>query len=113
MQFTPVVFDVANRQIPVIIEPMTDVDAETTNIAPVCQTSWTSEYLAEDQFEKYAAKVNDKLVALEAYEVLENSLVVHIVYLEAHSESNPTLDGGVPKVRREMGKRRGKRAAVY
>ena len=51
----------------------------------------------EGRFEKYSAKVEDELIALGAYEVLENSLVVHIVYMEAHPESNPTLDGGTPK----------------
>ena len=56
-----------------------------------------SEYLAEQQFEKYAAKVGNELIALSAYEALENSLVTHIVYMEVHPESNPTLDGGAPK----------------
>ena len=97
MQFKPFVFDKMNRQIPVSIEPMMQSDAEVTNLPPVWQTSWTSEYLAEERFEKYAAKVGDELIALGAYEVLENSLVVHIVYMEAHPESNPTLDGGAPK----------------
>ena len=97
MQFNPFVFDKMNRQIPVSIEPMMQADAEITNLPPVWQTSWTSEYLAEERFEKYAAKVGDDLIALGAYEVLENSLVVHIVYMEAHPESNPTLDGGSPK----------------
>ena len=41
--------------------------------------------------------MGDELIALGVYDVLENSLVVHIVYMEAHPESNPTLDGGVPK----------------
>ena len=37
------------------------------------------------------------MIALGAYEILENALAVHIVYLEAQPESNPTLDGGQPK----------------
>ena len=97
MQFKPFVFDKMNKQISVSIEPMLQSDAEFTNLPPVWQTSWTSDYLAGDQFEKYSAKVGDELIALGAYEILENSLVVHIVYLEAHPESNPTLDGGSPK----------------
>lgn len=97
MQFKPFVFDKMNRQIPVSIESMQQADAESTNLPSAWQTSWTSEYLAEERFEKYAAKVGDELIALGAYEVLESSLVVHIVYMEAHPESNPTLDGGVPK----------------
>ena len=35
--------------------------------------------------------------ALGAYEILSNSLVVHIVYMEAQPESNPNLDDGKPK----------------
>ena len=99
MQFKPFVLDKMNRQVPVSIEPMLQLDAEFTNLPPVWQTSWTSEYLAEERFEKYAAKVGDELIALGAYEVLENSLIVHIVYMEAHPKSNPTptLDGGVPQ----------------
>ncbi len=97
MQFKPFVFDRENIQIPVSIEPMTQFDAQTTNLLPVWQTPWTSEYLAGDRFEKYAAKAGGELIALGAYEILENSLVVHIAYMEAHPESNPTLDGGVPK----------------
>lgn len=34
---------------------------------------------------------------MAAYEVLQNLLVVHIVYMEAHPESNPTLDDGQPE----------------
>ncbi len=97
VQFRPFVFDKINRQVPVSIEPMLPSDAEATNLPPVWQTSWTSVFLAEERFEKYAAKVNGKLIALAAYEVLQNSLVVHIVYMEAHPESNPTLDDGQPE----------------
>ena len=37
------------------------------------------------------------MIALGAYEILEHSLVVHIVDLGAQPESNPTLDRGQPK----------------
>lgn len=97
MQFKPFVLDAINRQVPVSIKPMLPSDAEATNLPPVWQTSWTSDFLAEERFEKYAAKVNGKLIVLAAYEVLQNLLVVHIVYMEAHPESNPTLDDGQPE----------------
>ena len=58
-----------------------------------------SEFLSDERLEKYAAKAGNELVALGAYELLENSLVVRIVYMEAQPESNPTLDGGTPKYR--------------
>lgn len=97
MQFVPFVLDRTNQQVPVSIEPMSPADAEATNMSPAWQTSWTSEYLAESRFEKYAAKAGDELIALGAYEILNHSLVVHIVYMEAQPESNPVLDGGEPK----------------
>lgn len=99
MQFKPFVFDKMNQQVPVSIEPLYSSDAEAINLPPVWQTSWTSEFLAEDRFEKYAAKVNGELIASAAYEVLQNSLVVHIVYMEAHPDSIPTIDGGNPAYR--------------
>lgn len=97
MRFKPFVFDKEHQQIPVSIVPMTEADAESTNLPPVWQTSWTSDYLAGERLEKYAAKVGDELIALCAYEILERSLVVHIVYMEAHPESNPNLDSEEPK----------------
>ena len=97
MQFKPFVFNREHTQIPVSIEPMTQLDAELTNSSPIWQTSWTSEYLADENYEKYAARVGEELIALAAYEILENSLVVHIAYMEAQPESNPTLNGGAPK----------------
>ena len=96
MRFQPFVYDRLKQQIPVTITPMTQSDADLTNKHPLWQTSWTSEYLADERFEKYAAKVGDELIALGAYEILESALVVHIVYMEAHPESNPTLDDGAP-----------------
>ncbi len=97
MEFKPFVFDCNEQQIPVSIAPMTAEDAEQTNMSPLWQTSWTSEYLIDSRFEKYAAKVGDELIALAAYEILKDALVVHIVYMEAHPDSNPTLDDGIPQ----------------
>ena len=96
-QFRPFVLDRIDQQIPVSIVPMVQADAELTNLLPVWQTSWTSEYLTEERFEKYAAKEGDELIALGAHEILNGSLVVHIVYMEAQPESNPNLDGGTPR----------------
>lgn len=45
-------------------------------------------------FEKYALKTsNGELVALAAYEILENDVMVHIIYIESQPESNPTIVG--------------------
>ena len=92
MHFQPFVFGREGCQIPVTIEPMTHRDAELTDEQPLWQTSWTSEALSDERFQRYAAKIGDELIALGAYEILEHALVVHIVYLEAQPESNPTLD---------------------
>ena len=97
MEFSPFVYDRENIQIPVSIEPMTREDAERTNAIPIWQTPWTSEYLDNETIEKYAAKAGNELIALGAYEILENSLIVRIVYMEAQPESNPTMDRGNPK----------------
>lgn len=97
MYFQPFVYDKEKRRVLVTITPMTNKDAEQTNAHPLWQTSWTSAFLLNERFEKYAAKVGDELLALGAYEILENALIVHIVYMEAQPESNPTLDEGNPK----------------
>lgn len=77
VQFRPFVYDAMNRQVPVAIEPMTAQDAALTDREPLWQTSWTSEYLADENYEKYAARVGDELIALAAYEILPTALVVH------------------------------------
>lgn len=97
MYFRPFVYDRNEQRVPVTITPLTKQDAEKTNENPMWQTSWTSAYLLDDRFEKYAAKFGDELIALAAYEILENALIVHIVYMEAQPESNPVMDGGDPK----------------
>lgn len=97
MQFVPYVLDRNKNEVPVSIEPMTAADAIQTTQSPQCQTAWTSDYLSDDRLVKYAAKVGNELIALGANEVLENALIVHIVYMEAQPESNPTMDGGHPK----------------
>ena len=55
MQFRPFVYDAMNRQVPVAIEPMTPQDVALTDREPLWQTSWASEYLANEGYEKYAA----------------------------------------------------------
>ena len=69
-------------------------DAVQTEKEPVWQTSWLSDYIQDNTFEKYALKTSDgELVALAAYEILENDVMVHITYIESQPESNPTIVG--------------------
>lgn len=75
VQFRPFVYNAANHQVPVVIEPMTPRDAALTDREPLWQTSWASEYLANEGYEKYAARVGDELIALAAYEILPTALV--------------------------------------
>ena len=95
MEFKPFIYNVRQEQIPVSITPMTDADAQKTTSA--WQTAWTSDFLSNPRLEKYVAKLDEELIALGAYEILKNALVVHIAYMEAQPESNPTLDDGNPK----------------
>ncbi len=93
MQFVPYVTDRNGKQLYVTITPMSQADSAQTEKEPMWQTPWTSEYLAEQVFEKYAVKLDDALIALGAYEIQKNALVVHIVYMEAEPGSNPTIVG--------------------
>lgn len=96
MRFVPYILQNNNR-VDVRIRKMTKRDADTTNAIPRWQTSWTSEYISDPKLEKYSVLYGNELVALGAYEVLESALMVHIVYMEAQPESNPTMDQGNPK----------------
>jgi len=99
VQFRPFVYDATNQQVPIVIEPMTQQDAATTTREPRWQTDWTSEYISKGKFEIYGLKTQvGELVALGAYEISEDMVTVHIVYMESQAQSNPTLCGR-PKYR--------------
>ena len=93
MVFVPFVVDSDNTPVTVDIHRMQMSEAEQTNHVPPWQTSWTSDYLMDDRFEKYAVVRGEELIALGAYEVQKASLIVHIVYLESQPASNPTIAG--------------------
>lgn len=97
MKFNPYIYGHDDLRIPVAVIPMAEDDARKTEDS--WQTSWASEYLADPRLEKYAVKLDDELIALGAYEVQESALVVHIVYMEAQPESNPTIAGKDRKYR--------------
>ena len=99
MQFVPYVLDRNDKRVDVSITPMESADALRTESSPKWQTAWTSEYLASEAFEKYAVKAGEELLALGAYEIQENALIVHIVYMEAEPGSNPTIVGENRKYR--------------
>ena len=99
MQFVPYVFDRDGERIDVSVVPMAQADALRTESSPQWQTAWTSEYLTSETFEKYAVKIGEELIALGAYEIQENALIVHIVYMEAEPGSNPTIVGESRKYR--------------
>lgn len=92
VQFRPFVYDAMNQQVSVAIEPMTPQDAATTTREPQWQTDWTSEYISKGKFDIYGLKTQiGELVALGAYEISEDVVTVHIVYMESQAQSNPTL----------------------
>ena len=94
-RFVPFIVNAADSQkVSVKIARMKKSDAAQTEKEPVWQTSWMSDYIQDRSFEKYALKTNEgELVALAAYEILENDVMVHITYIESHPESNPTIVG--------------------
>ena len=94
-RFVPFIIKTDGSQnISVKIVRMKKSDAVQTEKEPVWQTSWLSDYIQDDAFEKYALKTSSgELVALAAYEILENDVMVHITYIESQPESNPTIVG--------------------
>ena len=75
-RFVPFIVDAGdNQKIGVQITRMKKTDAAQTEKEPHWQTSWMSEYIQSNSFEKYALKTADgELVALAAYEILENDV---------------------------------------
>ena len=81
-------------EVGVKIARMKKADAMQTERPPVWQTSWRSDYIQDDAFEKYALKTAaGELVALAAYEIQQSDVMVHITYLESQPESNPAIVG--------------------
>ena len=93
--FVPFIIDTAARSpIGVTIARMKRADAAQTEKEPLWQASLLSDYMQDNKFEKYALKTDvGELVALAAYEILENDVMVHITYIESQPESNPTIVG--------------------
>ena len=61
-----------SQNISVKIVHMKKSDAIQTEKEPVWQTSWLSDYIQDNTFEKYALQTSDgELVALAAYKILE------------------------------------------
>ena len=93
MVFRPYVYDANNNRVDVCIRKMTQQDAQLTNRAPKWQSSWTSAFVRRKQYDKYAVLVNNKVIALGMYEIMNNMMCVHIVYVESHPDSNPVIVG--------------------
>lgn len=94
MRFDP--FIIANQtkeRISVKIDPASSKMLAETTQEPLWQTDWTSEYLSDPRYEKYAVTTQDnELVALGAYYPIQDGAVyVYIIYVESSPESNPTL----------------------
>ena len=98
-KFVPFIISTeTNKAVLVSIDSMTKADAQNTEYPPVWQTDWMSDYIQNNRFEKYALKTQaGELVALAAYEILENDVMVHITYIESQPESNPTFVGNAKK----------------
>lgn len=94
-KFVPFILRVADDSpVGIKIVKMKKSDAAQTEKEPLWQTSWLSDYIQDSAFEKYALKTNEgELVALAAYEIQKNDVMVHITYIESQPESNPTIVG--------------------
>lgn len=56
-----------HERVPVAIEEMTRADAESTNQPPLWQTDWTSDFIQNEEYQKYAVRTPEgELVALGA-----------------------------------------------
>lgn len=90
--FSPYILDQNNCKIKVTIQPVCSEDLKTQEVIPPWQTDWTEDYLNNQDFLLYSMKTETgELVALGAYQLLENSIIVRIVYMESQPESNPTI----------------------
>ena len=98
-KFVPfIIHTETNNSVLVSITPMTKADAQRTECPTAWQTDWMSDYIQDNRFKKYALKTQDgELVALAAYEILKNDVMVHITYIESQPESNPTFVGQAKK----------------
>ena len=84
------IWDTNRVRVPVFMSKADRRDLEATMADP-WQTDWSSEYITTNRFDLYALKTMEgALVALSAYEVREENLAVHIIYMESEPESNPT-----------------------
>lgn len=91
-RFELFVWNREGKKVPVRALKATRKDLEATLTTPVWQTNWTTEYVTESGFDIYALKNQmGELVALGTYEIGEDVVAVHIVYMESQAESNPTL----------------------
>ena len=88
MQFRPLVYDAMNRQVPVAIEPMTPQDAALTDREPLWQTSWTSEYLADENYEKYAKRIRKSRKICEYREAVRSLFAEQ----ELKARQNPHME---------------------
>ena len=91
-RFRLFIWDRDGKKIPAQPLKATRNDLETTLVEPVWQTNWTTDYITKSGFAIYALKTQiGELVALDACEMGEDVLTVHIVYMESQAENNPTL----------------------
>lgn len=85
-----VVDTATNAKTAVKMLPVTSKDVEQTRKG--WQTYWGTAYMRRPNLTNYAMKTGaGELIGLASYELLDDRLVVHIVYMESQPESNPTL----------------------
>lgn len=82
----------SDREVPAAIRPAMREDYVRTE-AEGWQTSWLSDYIRQDETEKYALEITGtkELVGLGAYQAVPEGLLVLVSYIESEPGSNPTI----------------------
>lgn len=92
MSYAFYVTDQDQNKIPVSLSPASRSDCIETR-ANHWQTDWTSEYIQQDHFDKYAMVVENtgELIGLLACEPIPEQYCLFLAYMEAAPDCNPTL----------------------
>ena len=83
---------VSGTEHPAEVREATQADFEKT-VLEGWQTSWLSEYIQQEELEKYALEVKEtkELVGMAAYRDMPDGVLVYVEYIESAPNSNPTI----------------------
>ena len=81
----------SGSQLPAVIRKTMHADFERT-VAEGWQTSWLSEYIQQDELEKYALEIaaTKELICMGDRK-MPDGMLVYVEYIESAPRSNPTI----------------------